>query len=113
MPSSTSSASASRGPTVLSSMRKPRRGRAAVSGADALIVSTLLDARGVPHDFGLGDLGAFEHAGKASVAHDHDAMTEADHFLQLGGDEDDGFALGGKRRNNVIDLLLGAHINAT
>src|SRR6218665_3172965 len=112
MPSNTSRASASNGPTVFRSSLKPRLGLVEISGADTLIVSTLLDARGVPHDFGLGNFGAFEHAGQASLAHHHHAVAEANHLLHLRGNEDDGFALGGQRRDDVIDLLLGADIDA-
>src|SRR5690349_7331716 len=112
MPRITSNNSATRGPTVFKSRRNPLAGFAAISGADALIVSTLFDAGGVPHDFCFGDLGALEQARHATLAHDHDAVAEPDHLLHLGRDDDDGFALGGERRDDVVDLLLGADIDA-
>jgi hypothetical protein len=75
--------SATSGPAVFSSIRKP----CWASQYQALIRSsfpTLLDASGVPHDFCFGDLGAFEHArpcGPSRIT--SDTVAEPDHLLHL------------------------------
>ena len=48
----------------------------------------------------------------AAVAHDHDAVREAQDLLELGGDEDHRHALRGQVGDQALDLRLGADVDA-
>ena len=63
-------------------------------------------------DFGLGDLAGGQGGRKAPLAHDKNAVGQADHLGQFGGDEEDGFAFRGEALGQVIDLGLGTDVDA-
>src|SRR5688572_26615419 len=48
----------------------------------------------------------------AAVAHDDHAVTEPEDLLQLGGDEHDRHALAGELGDQLLDLGLGADVDA-
>ena len=50
--------------------------------------------------------------GDHAVAHDQDGVAEADRLLQRVGGQDDGDALGGHGADQLVDLLLGADVEA-
>ena len=58
------------------------------------------------------EIGLRDLAGDAPVAHDEDPVAKADQLLHLGRDDDDRAALLGERRDEAVDLLLGADIDA-
>ena len=71
-----------------------------------------LQRRGEVHDRLLAGLGAGELAGLAALGHDEDAVGEEQELGELGGDHEDGEALGGERADERVDLLLGADVDA-
>src|SRR5687768_4103010 len=48
----------------------------------------------------------------AAVAHHEQAVAQPEDLLQLGGDEDDGHALAGQLCDELLDLRLGADVDA-
>ena len=64
------------------------------------------------HDGLLGDLPGAEFGNFLAVAEDDDTMAVANHFFEVGGDEEDGHALGGQFRHQLFDLKFGADIDA-
>ena len=52
----------------------------------------------------LSDLGA--------VTEDCHLMTHTEHFLDLGGNEDDALSFSGQLDDQLLDLGLGAHVDA-
>jgi len=67
--------------------------------------------RGQLHDLLLRGAGG-QDAGEPALAHDGDAMAQPQYLRQLGGDDDDGAALRGQRVEQVVDLGLGADVDA-
>ena len=55
---------------------------------------------------------ALEVAGDPALAHDQDAVGDAQDFGQLGGDDDHRAALGGEPFDQRVDLGLGADVDA-
>ena len=70
-------------------------------------------ADGALHDRFLARLAWLEAAGDTAVAHDQDAVAQAQDFRQLRGDHHDRRALlVGEAREKLVDLALGADIDA-
>ena len=53
-----------------------------------------------------------DEAANLAAAHDHDAVGHADQLLDLGGDEQHGRALGDQLVDDLVDLVLGADVDA-
>ena len=64
-----------------------------------------------PHDLLLRGA-ARQDAGQPSLAHDRDAVAETQNFGQFRGDDDDGAPFGGEAVEQLVDLALGADIDA-
>ena len=63
-------------------------------------------------DVALGDLAAAQFAQDAPVIEDGDAIAAADQLVIVGGVEQDGRAGVGKAAQQLVDLLLGADVDA-
>src|SRR5881296_720749 len=72
----------------------------------------VLALRGELHDLFLRGLAARQLAGDAALAHHEDAVAQAQHLGQLRRDHDDGLALRGQRVEQLVDLGLGADVDA-
>src|SRR6266850_6353042 len=68
--------------------------------------------RGELHDHFLRGLAAGKLAGNAAFAHHDDSVAHAQYLGQLGGDHHDRLALLGQRMEQLVDLALGADIDA-
>ena len=71
-----------------------------------------VDARRQHDDGVFGHRFALDLADDAPVAHDDDAVADADQLRHLGRNDDDRPALRGERDDEAIDLLLGADVDA-
>ena len=61
---------------------------------------------------GLAGLVTQELAADAAIAHDDEAVGDAQHLGQLAGDDDDAAARRGHVVDDLVDLVLGAHVDA-
>src|SRR5262245_34051551 len=60
----------------------------------------------------LAELGAIKEAADAALMHHRDAVADADHLLHVARDHQDGDAGIGERPEHLVDLLLGADVDA-
>jgi hypothetical protein len=67
---------------------------------------------GIAHDFVFVDRITGQFSGDLAFPHDHNTVANSDDFRHLRGDHHDRHAFGGQRGDEVIDLLLGADIDA-
>src|SRR5687768_11582872 len=85
-------------------IRRPSRGRLARLPAG--------DAGCQRHDPLLGRLGPRQFAGEPALAHDEDAVAHAEDLRQFGGDHQDGDTATGELTHQMVDLRLGADVDA-
>ena len=60
----------------------------------------------------LGERGALQDAADRALVHHRDAVGNADHLLHVARDHQDRHARVRQRPHHVVDLLLGAHVDA-
>ncbi len=65
-----------------------------------------------PEDLLAVEVGAVDEAADLAVAHHHDPVAHADQLLDLRGDHQDGGAVGRELVDDLVDLELGADVDA-
>src|SRR5476649_3011984 len=65
------------------------------------------------HDFFLGRVATVEGAHQVTLVHHHHPVAHAQHFRQLGGNHNHRHAFAGEKRDQAINLGLGADVDAT
>ena len=73
--------------------------------------STVLADRQLQHIM-LAELAAVKEAADRALMHHGDAVADADHLLHVAGDHQDGDAGVGERAHQLVDLALGADVDA-
>lgn len=69
-------------------------------------------AEGGGHDTVLGPMAALEFGGEAAGGEDGDAVAEHHEFVEVGGDDEHGFALGGEVGEEAVDFEASADVDA-
>src|SRR4051794_30426091 len=95
-----------------SGWRSTRWVRVAVSGTVALLLLGAGLARDDLEDVADADVPVRSFVDLAAVPHHHEAVAQAEHLLELGGDEDDRHALGRELRDLRLDLGLRTDVDA-
>ena len=95
----------------LAAQRRTRIAHAAASPASVAAFAACAAAIDAKHAL-LAGFGLDEFVDEAAVGEDQTAVAEADHFLQLGGDDDQADALAGELDDEPVDLVAGADVDA-
>ena len=72
----------------------------------------LLSSCGKGDDFFLCRFVVVQFSGDLTFVDNEDAVAHADNFRQFGGDHDDGDALRGQFVHEIVDVALGADVDA-